>query len=109
MPTPGCSTARTMRWGIVMAAFLITVAAWPLYHFSRQELAPVEDQNHISLFFEASAVLQVPGIRLFPRLDPPLPTPGQYDVELIIQSDAPADRFRAGRGVAERQVFVRGH
>src|SRR5262245_22985232 len=36
------------------------------------------------------AVSQVPGLRVFPRLDPPLPTPGQYDVELVLQSDAPA-------------------
>lgn len=147
--------AFTIRWGIVMAALLITVAAWPLYHFSRQELAPVEDQNHISLFFESSpdstvhatnrqhfqivraikaipetdytwslttawggfggvvpkdwhdrersteqmyddvygAVAQVPGLRVFPRLDPPLPTPGQYDVELIMQSDAAAEQM----------------
>src|SRR6188768_226178 len=46
--------ALEMRWGIVAAAVLIMVAAWPLYLFSRQELAPVEDQSHISLFFEAS-------------------------------------------------------
>jgi multidrug efflux pump len=147
--------ALTMRWGIVTSALLITIAAWPLYHFSRQELAPVEDQNHISLFFEASpdstvhatnrqhfqivnaitaisgtdytwslttawggfggvvakdwhdrarsteemyddvygAVSQVPGLRVFPRLDPPLPTPGQYDVELIMQSDVPAEQM----------------
>ncbi|MBH0199536.1 MAG: efflux RND transporter permease subunit [Nitrospira sp.] len=147
--------ALTMRWGFVVAALLITVAAWPLYHFSRLELAPVEDQNHISLFFEASpdstvhatnrqhfqivnavtaipetdytwslttawggfggivakdwhdrarstedmyddvfgAVSQVPGLRVFPRLDPPLPTPGQYDVELILQSEAPAEQM----------------
>jgi multidrug efflux pump len=147
--------ALTMHWGIVMTALLVAVAAWPLYHFSRQELAPVEDQNHISLFFEASpdstvhatnrqhfqivkaitavpgtdytwslttawggfggvvakdwherdrsteemyddvygAVLQVPGLRVFPRLDPPLPTPGQYDVELILQSDAPSEQM----------------
>lgn len=147
--------ALEMRWGIVAAAFLIVAAAWPLYLFSRQELAPVEDQNHISLFFEASpdstvsatnrqhfqivkaitaipetdytwslttawggfggvvakdwhmrarsteemyddvygAVLQVPGLRVFPRLDPPLPTPGQYDVELILQSDVPAEQM----------------
>jgi multidrug efflux pump len=147
--------ALTMRWGIVTAALFIMVAAWPLYHFSRQELAPVEDQNHISLFFEASpdstvqatnrqhfqivkaisaipetdytwslttawggfggvvakdwhdrarsteemyddvygAVSRVPGLRAFPRLDPPLPTPGQYDVELIMQSDAPAEQM----------------
>ncbi len=146
-------SALTMRWGIVVAACFIMIAAWPLYHFSRLELAPVEDQNHISLFFEASpdstvqatnrqhfqivkaitaipetdytwalttawggfggvvakdwhdrarsteemyddvygAVLQVPGLRVFPRLDPPLPTPGQYDVELILQSDVPAE------------------
>jgi multidrug efflux pump len=35
------------------------------------------------------AVSQVSGLRVFPRLDPPLPTPGQYDVELVLQSDAP--------------------
>ena len=46
--------AFTIRWGIVVASLLIMVAAWPLYHFSRLELAPVEDQNHISLFFEAA-------------------------------------------------------
>ena len=147
--------ALTMRWGIVAAALLVMVAAWPLYLFSRQELAPVEDQSHISLFFEASpdstvaatnrehlqivraitafpetrftwslttawggfgglvakdwqertrsteqmygevygAVSQVPGLRVFPRLDPPLPTPGQYDVELVLQSDVPAEQL----------------
>ena len=147
--------ALEMRLAIVVAALLIMVAAWPLYLFSRQELAPVEDQNHISLFFEASpdstlaatnqdaqkvvsaitsfpearfmwsltaawggfggmvakdwrersrsteemygelfgAVSQVPGLRVFPRLDPPLPTPGQYDVELVLQSNAPIERM----------------
>jgi multidrug efflux pump len=30
---------------------------------------------------------------VFPRLDPPLPTPGQYDVELVLQSDAPVERM----------------
>jgi multidrug efflux pump len=152
--------AFTMRWGIIVASLLIMVAAWPLYHFSRQELAPVEDQNHISLFFEAApdstvqatnrqhfqivnaitaipetdytwslttawggfggvvakdwhdrarsteemyddvyiAVSQVPGLRVFPRLDPPLPTPGQYDVELVLQSDAPAEQMLTAVG-----------
>ncbi len=147
--------ALGMRWAIVAAALLIMAAAWPLYSRSRRELAPVEDQSHISLFFEASpdstlaatnrehlkvveavtafpetdftwsltaswggfgglvaknwkersrsteemygqvfgAVSQVPGLRVFPRLDPPLPTPGQYDVELVLQSDAPAEQM----------------
>ena len=147
--------ALNMRWGIVTAALLIMVAAWPLYLFSRQELAPVEDQSHISLFFEASpdstlaatnrehlqivraitafpeteftwglttawggfgglvakdwhertrsteqmygevygAVSRVAGLRVFPRLDPPLPTPGQYDVELVLESDLPAEQL----------------
>jgi multidrug efflux pump len=147
--------ALNMRWGIVTAALLVMVAAWPLYLFSRQELAPVEDQSHISLFFEASpdstlaatnrehlqivraitafpeteftwglttawggfgglvakdwhertrsteqmygevygAVSQVAGLRVFPRLDPPLPTPGQYDVELVLESDLPAEQL----------------
>src|SRR5213596_3118461 len=147
--------ALEMRWAIVAAALLIMVAAWPLYVFSRQELAPVEDKSHISFFLEASpdstlaatnreslkvvstvasfpeakfmwsltaawggfggmvtkdwherarsteamygevfgAVAQAPGLRVFPRLDPPLPTPGQYDVELVLQSDAPAEQM----------------
>lgn len=147
--------ALEMRWAIVFAALLIMVAAWPLYQFSRQELAPVEDQSHISFFLEAApdstlaatnresltvvksvtsfpeakfmwsltaawggfggmvtkdwrerarsteemygqvygAVSQVPGLRVFPRLDPPLPTPGQYDVELVLQSDAPPEQL----------------
>ncbi|WP_116808084.1 efflux RND transporter permease subunit [Steroidobacter cummioxidans] len=141
--------ALNMRWGIVAMAVLVTLAAWPLFMYSRQELAPVEDQSHISLFFEASpdsslvatdrdsqhvvqaltafpeadfmwsltaawggfgglvakdwkerdrsteemygdvygAVSQVTGLRVYPRLDPPLPTPGQYDVEMIVQNE----------------------
>ncbi|GJL63568.1 MAG: acriflavine resistance protein B [Nitrospirales bacterium] len=147
--------ALEMRWAIVLASLLIMLAALPLYTFSRQELAPVEDQSHISLFLEASpdstveatnrdslkvvnaitsfpeaefmwslttnwggfggmvtkdwserarsteelfgevfnAVSQVPGLRVFPRLDPPLPTPGQYDVELILQSNLSAEQM----------------
>ena len=143
--------ALAMRGAVIVAALLVAFAAVPLYLYTRQELAPVEDQSHISLFFEASpdstvratrddlngvvqallafpeaksmwsltanwggfggldtrhwnqrdrsteaiygdvyaAVSQVPGLRVFPRLDPPLPTPGQYDVELVLQSDAP--------------------
>jgi len=147
--------ALAIRWAIVAAALLVMVAAWPLYTFSRSELAPVEDQSHISLFFDAApdatlesvdaeskkvvaavnafpenrfmwslvanwggfggfvakdwrerersteemygevwgAVSQVPGLRVFPRLDPPLPTPGQFDVELVLQSDKPVEEL----------------
>jgi multidrug efflux pump len=147
--------ALGMRWAIVAIAAVVTLAAWPLYQYSRQELAPVEDQSHISLFFEGSpdstleasnrdslrvvksitgfpetefmwsltapwggfgglvakdwtqrdrsteemfgdvyaAVSQVPGLRVFPRLDPPLPTPGQYDVELVVQSDGALEQL----------------
>jgi multidrug efflux pump len=147
--------ALQMRWAIVAAAVLVTAAAWPLYMFSRRELAPVEDQSHISLFMQASpdaslvatnrasqnvvraitsfpeakfmwslttawggfggmvardwkertrsteqmygavfgAVSQVPGLQVFPRLDPPLPTPGQYDVELVLASDAAPEQM----------------
>jgi multidrug efflux pump len=145
--------ALAIRWTIVVAAVAIMAAAWPLYEQSRRELAPVEDQSHISLFFDAApdatlesvnreslavveavkafpenrfmwslvanwggfggfvagdwrkrerstqelygelygAVSQIPGLRVFPRLDPPLPTPGQYDVELVLQSEAPVE------------------
>jgi multidrug efflux pump len=147
--------ALQMRWAVVAAALLIMASAWPLYVYSKRELAPVEDQSHISLFMEASpdaslaatnrasrevvgaierfpeakfmwsltanwgafggmvakdwksrersteemygavfgAVSQIPGVRVFPRLDPPLPTPGQYDVELVLQSDAPPEQM----------------
>ncbi|MBW3566884.1 MAG: efflux RND transporter permease subunit, partial [Proteobacteria bacterium] len=147
--------ALEMRWTIVVIALLVMAAAWPLHHYSQKELAPVEDQSHISLYFEASpdstlaatdnasqhvvdaitafpetefmwsltaswggfgglvtkdwkerersteeifgevyaAVSQVPGVRVFPRLDPPLPTPGQYDVELVLQSEATPERM----------------
>ncbi len=147
--------ALRMRWAIVVASLLVMAAAWPLYTFSRRELAPVEDQSHISLFLEVppdaslaannrasmdvvrairsfpetdfmwsltatwggfgglvaknwrerersteemygevfGAVSQIPGVRVFPRLDPPLPTPGQYDVELVLQSDAPPEQM----------------
>ncbi|MGQ0815239.1 MAG: efflux RND transporter permease subunit, partial [Gemmatimonadota bacterium] len=147
--------ALEMRWAIVAAALLVMAAAWPLYIFSKRELAPVEDQSHITMFMEAApdaslaannraslqvvdkitgfpetefmwsltaswgafgglvakdwkerdrsteemygevygAVSQIPGLRVFPRLDPPLPTPGQYDVELVLQSDAPPEQL----------------
>jgi multidrug efflux pump len=147
--------ALGMRLAVVAAAILIMLAAWPLYMFSQKELAPVEDQSHISLYYEAApdssliatnrdslalvkainsfpeswymwsvtqawggyggmvtrnwrererstsamfgpvygAVSQVPGLRLYPRLDPPLPTPGQYDVELVMESDAPLEEM----------------
>jgi multidrug efflux pump len=147
--------ALGMRWAVVIAALVVMFAAWPLYSHSRRELAPVEDQSHISFFMEAApdstlaathnqsleavravqafpeskfmwsltthwggfggmvtkhwkergrsteemygevygAVSQVPGLRVFPRLDPPLPTPGQYDVELVLQSDLPLEQL----------------
>jgi multidrug efflux pump len=147
--------ALAIRWPIAAAAVLMMAAAWPLYSFSRRELAPVEDQGHISMFMEAppdstlaaanreslkvvkaitsfpeaefmwslsaawggfggmvtkdwrersrsteqmygevfAAVSQVPGLRVFPRLDPPLPNAGQFDVELVLQSDAPAEHM----------------
>ncbi len=147
--------ALNMRWSIVAVAVLVTLAAWPLYHYSRQELAPVEDQSHITFVYEASpdsslpashrnsleviekvvafpetrftwslmapwggfgglvaknwqererstaemypevygAVSQVPGLRVLPVLDKPLPSPGQFDVELIVQNDGSIEQL----------------
>jgi len=152
--------ALQMRPAIVAAAILVMLAAWPLYTYSKRELAPVEDQSHISLFMEVppdaslaannraslevvkaitafpeakfmwsltaswgafggmvakdwkererstaqlfpavyGAVSQVSGVRVFPRLDPPLPTPGSYDVELVLQSDAPPEQMLGTAG-----------
>ncbi len=148
--------ALRMRGGIVVASALVMLAAWPLYRFSNQELAPVEDQGHISLFSAAApdstveaanreshhvidatmkfdefkrmwsltanwggfggmdladwrerdrtsadlygevwgAVSGIPGLKVYPRLDPPLPNAGQYDVELVIQGDSPIGQMR---------------
>ena len=44
------------------------------------------------------AVSRIPGLRVLPRLDPPLPTPGQYDVELIMQTDQPLEEMLATVG-----------
>src|SRR2546428_631827 len=44
--------ALEMRPAIVVAAVLVMIAAWPLYTYSKRELAPVEDQSHISLFMQ---------------------------------------------------------
>src|ERR687887_174008 len=52
--------ALQMRWGIVAAAILVMLAIWPLYSFSRRELAPVEDQSHISMFMQASPDASLP-------------------------------------------------
>ena len=170
--------ALQMRWAIVAASLLIMAAAWPLYMFSRQELAPVEDQSHISLFFEASpdsslaatnrdSLEVVKAITAFPETEfmwsltaqlgrlrrhgregleraraldradvrrgvrrgvagaracacsrgsiRRCRRPGQYDVELVLQSDAPPEQMleTVGRGgrrrLAERQVPVRRH
>src|SRR5439155_739016 len=57
--------ALQMRWAIVAAAVRVMLAAVPL------------DQ----------------GLQVFPRLHPRLPTPGQYDVELILASDVPPDQM----------------
>lgn len=38
-------------------------------------------------------VSQIPGVRAFPVLLPPLPGAGQYDVELIIKSDNPVEQM----------------
>ena len=58
--------ALQMRGGIVAAALLVMAAAWPLYSFSPPELAPVEDQGHISFFMEAAPGRVAAGVR--PRL-----------------------------------------
>ncbi|HVK13706.1 MAG TPA: efflux RND transporter permease subunit [Gemmataceae bacterium] len=147
--------AMQMRWGVVLAALLFTLFALPFYMLSGKELAPVEDQGHISMFFMASPdasmeavdreshkvvkeitafpeaefmwsltanwggfggmktvdwkdrkrstteiyqevfgkVSRIPGLTVFPRLDPPLPNPGQYDVEMVLLSDSPPERM----------------
>src|SRR5262245_6044582 len=52
---------------------------------SYKERARTTEQMYGQVY---QAVSQVPGLQVFPRLDPPLPTPGQYDVELVLAGDA---------------------
>lgn len=147
--------ALAIRWVILGISLFIMLGAVPLYMFSQKELAPVEDQSSISVYFEASpdstleatereslemvkvlksfpesdhvwslttnwggfggiitknwrerdrstqemfgevfgAVSQLPGLRVFPRLDPPLPSPGQYDVELVLQTSESVEKL----------------
>lgn len=147
--------ALQMRWSIVTVAVLVMLSAWPLYRYSHQELAPVEDQSHITFVYEAApdaslssshrnslevierivafpetrftwsliaswggfgglvakdwqererstadmypevyaTVSQVPGLRVLPVLDKPLPSPGQFDVELIVQNDGSIEQL----------------
>src|SRR5690606_9352524 len=52
------------------------------------------DRSTEEMFGEVyGAVSQIPGLQVFPRLDPPLPTPGQYDVELVMLSDQPLEQM----------------
>jgi len=147
--------ALEIRWAIVVVAILIGLAALPLYTDSQRELAPVEDQSHISLFFDVAPdatleavdtasrqvvaavrtlpetkfmwslvadwggfggmvnknwkerqrstqqiagplyfmLSQIPGVNVFTRLDPPLPTSGMHDVELVLQSSGPVEEL----------------
>lgn len=160
----------SIRWAIVVASLPVMAIAWPLHMMSRQELAPVEDQGHISLFMMAppdaslratnaesikaineiatfpeaeftwsltanwggfggmvtkdwrqrkrstaemygevfGKASQVPGLQVFPRLDPPLPNAGQYDVELMIQSDASPEQMLQMTGMIIGAGFKSG-
>jgi multidrug efflux pump len=162
--------ALRLRGAVVAAALLVMAGAWPLYQYSRQELAPVEDQGHISLFLDAApdstlaavhrdsldvvraitgfpeaefmwslsaswggfggmvtkdwrqrsrsteamygevfgAVSQVPGLRVFPRLDPPLPNAGQYDVELVLPGNASLEQMLATTGAVVGEGWQSG-
>ena len=55
-----------------------------------------------------AAVSQVPGLRVFPRLDPPLPTPGQYDVELILQGQDSVEEMAETAGAVIGAGFQSG-
>jgi multidrug efflux pump len=54
------------------------------------------------------AVSRVPGLRVFPRLDPPLPSPGQYDVELVLQAEASPEEMLEAVGSVVGAGFQSG-
>ncbi len=94
----------------------LTAAVGRLRRHGHEGLEGARQRSTEQMYGEVfGAVSQVPGLQVFPRLDPPLPTPGQYDVELVLQSDAPPEQMlqTVGPGrrrrLAERQVPLRGH
>ena len=163
-------TALRIRWVIVVAALAISVSPFWLYRDSQRELAPIEDQSHIFLFFDAAPdatlasvnnesmkvvdavtsfedtkfmwslvgnfggfggmvhkywkdrersprdnylplmmkLSQVPGLRVFPRLDPPLPTSGIHDVELLLLSNSPVEQMAEVAGQLVGAAFGSG-
>jgi multidrug efflux pump len=163
-------TALGIRWVIVAVALAISVSPFWLYRDSQRELAPIEDQSHIFLFFDAAPdatlasvnnesmkvvdavtsfedtkfmwslvgnfggfggmvhkywkdrerspqdnylplmmkLSQVPGLRVFPRLDPPLPTSGIHDVELLLLSNAPVEQMAEVAGQLVGAAFGSG-
>ncbi len=54
--------ALDIRWAVAAAALVVAVSAWPLYLYSQSELAPVEDQSHITMFFEAAPDASLPAV-----------------------------------------------
>ncbi len=150
------SAAISLRWGLAVSTLVFALAAVPLYMFSRPELAPVEDERMINLFYEGSpdntlsatkghvtglvdamrslehyeqawAIVMpssgfggigvtdwhdrttttaemmdrvnaiagsIPGLRVYPGLQAPLPGAGQFDVQLVLRSGAPPEVLR---------------
>src|ERR671915_1567474 len=50
----GLTGSLFLEFAITLAAAVVMLGPWPLHQFSKKELAPAEDQSHISLFLEAS-------------------------------------------------------
>jgi multidrug efflux pump len=163
-------TALAIRWVVVAAAIVISASSFWFYSNSKRELAPIEDQSHIFLFFDASPdatlasvnnesmkvvdavtsfedtkfmwslvgnfggfggmvhkywkdrqraprdnylplmmkLSQIPGLRVFPRLDPPLPTSGIHDVELLLLSNSPVEQMAEVAGKLVGAAFGSG-
>jgi len=163
-------TALAIRWVVVAAAIVISASSFWFYSNSKRELAPIEDQSHIFLFFDASPdatlasvnnesmkvvdavtsfedtkfmwslvgnfggfggmvhkywkdrqraprdnylplmmkLSQIPGLRVFPRLDPPLPTSGIHDVELLLLSNSPVEQMAEVAGQLVGAAFGSG-
>src|SRR5262245_29502177 len=163
-------TALGIRWVIVAAALAISLSPIWLYRGSQRELAPIEDQSHIFLFFDAAPdatlasvnnesmkvvdavtsfddtkfmwslvgnfggfggmvhkywkdrersprdnylplmmkLSEVPGLRVVPRLAPPLPTSGIHDVELLLLSNSPVEQMAEVAGQLVGAAFGSG-
>ncbi len=101
---PDATLQSTSRWATELAQSLQTLPEtrylWALISsnggFGGMITKDFKDRDRSTAELQGEVfglVSQIPGVRAFPVLIPPLPGAGQYDVELIIKSEEPVEEL----------------